>query len=65
MRQLLTVEEASYELGGISRSKTYELLRSGDLKSVQIGRRRLIPKDALIDYAQHLSDKGSADGASN
>lgn len=65
MKQLLTVEEASDELGGISRSKTYELIRSGDLRSVQIGRRRLIPKDAVIDFVQQLSNRGNTNAASN
>jgi excisionase family DNA binding protein len=64
MKQLLTVEEASDELGGISRSKTYELIRSGDLRSVQIGRRRLIPKDAVIDFVQQLTNRGNTDAAS-
>jgi excisionase family DNA binding protein len=31
---------------GIGRTTTYQLIRSGKLKSIQIGRRRLIPFDA-------------------
>jgi excisionase family DNA binding protein len=53
MAQLLTepprcvrVEEAA-RLLGVGRSTVYDLIRSGRLRSVKIGRRRLIPRDAL------------------
>lgn len=32
---------------GIGRTKIYEMILSGELESVTIGRRRLIPADAL------------------
>jgi len=34
--------------------KVYELMRSGQLQSVQIGACRRIPKAALIDYVDGL-----------
>ena len=35
---------------GIGRNTAYELVRSGQIRSVRIGRQLRIPKDALIDY---------------
>ena len=34
----------------IGRDKVYELLRSGQLRSVRVGRRYLIPADAAADF---------------
>ena len=52
-RVLLTVEEAAEQLG-VGRTTAYALVRSGELDSVQIGRLRRIPKDAINDYAARL-----------
>lgn len=54
MTTLLTVEQAAEQLGGVSRSTLYQLLRSGELASVKIGRRRLIPTEAIADYVHDL-----------
>lgn len=35
---------------GIGRNTAYELVRSGQIFSVKIGRQLRIPKQALIDY---------------
>ncbi|MFI9175976.1 helix-turn-helix domain-containing protein [Streptomyces lincolnensis] len=51
--QLLTVLEARQRLR-ISKWKLYDLIRSNKLKSVQIGRRRFIPVDALRQYVMGL-----------
>jgi excisionase family DNA binding protein len=45
-RLLLRPAEAG-EVLGISRSKTYELIASGVIPSIRIGRGRLVPADAL------------------
>ena len=50
---LLTPAEAA-ELLGLGRSTVYELLASGDLESVCIGRARRIPHDALLAYVGRL-----------
>jgi excisionase family DNA binding protein len=58
MRQplLLTAEQAATALA-ICRTKVYELLRNGELESVQIGASRRIPTAALEDYVQRLRDQ--------
>ena len=50
----LTVLEAGQVLR-VGRSVTYELVRSGQLRSVRIGRSIRIPRDALIEYLQLAS----------
>ncbi|SEG94689.1 DNA binding domain-containing protein, excisionase family [Thermomonospora echinospora] len=50
---MLTVPEAARALA-ISRSKLYELIKSGALRSVRIEGSRRIPRKALDDYIDHL-----------
>ncbi|KAA5836058.1 helix-turn-helix domain-containing protein [Saccharopolyspora hirsuta] len=52
-RTLLTVEEAAQYLG-IGRTKTYELVSSGEIESVRIGRLRRVPRAAIDSYAERL-----------
>lgn len=44
--RLLAIKQAIYELG-ISRTALYELIKDGKLKTVNIGRRRLVPVEAI------------------
>ena len=48
-RLLITVVEAARRLE-ISRSSFYELLATGEIASIHVGRLRRIPIDALIEY---------------
>ncbi|PSK90928.1 excisionase family DNA binding protein [Murinocardiopsis flavida] len=52
-RLLLTVPEAAHALS-ISRSKLYELLSSGTVRSLRIGGSRRIPMAALDEYVSGL-----------
>ena len=45
-RLCITVPEAA-ELLGISRNFAYELVKRGELPSIKLGKRKLIPKIAL------------------
>lgn len=51
--RLLTVDTA-FERLCVSRAKGYELLSSGALRSVKIGRRRLVPESAIADFIGRL-----------
>jgi excisionase family DNA binding protein len=58
-RLLLTVPEAAQALA-ISRSKLYELIASGALRSVRIDGSRRIPSDALTAYVNGLMEMEEA-----
>jgi excisionase family DNA binding protein len=49
---LYGVEEAA--AARLSRSVLYELIRSGQLRTVKQGRRRLVPVSALAEYVARL-----------
>jgi excisionase family DNA binding protein len=50
---LYRVDEAAEALR-LSRSVIYELIRSGRLRTVKEGRRRLVPVSALTEYVDSL-----------
>ncbi|GAA4855379.1 MULTISPECIES: helix-turn-helix domain-containing protein [Pseudonocardia] len=54
-RLLLTAQEAAQALG-VSRTKVYDLMRSGRLRSVKIGGSRRIPVDALAELVDELAE---------
>ena len=53
--QLLTVVEAA-QLLGVGRSKVYELMYKGELRSVKIGGSRRIRYSDLGEYVRYLDD---------
>jgi excisionase family DNA binding protein len=53
-KRLLTPTEAAQVLG-IGRSKTYQLLQSGQLQSVYIGSCRRIPLQAVHNFLAELT----------
>ena len=55
---LLNVRDAGAFLGGLSRSAVYNLMATGELAYVKIGRARRIPKRALIELAAANLRKG-------
>jgi excisionase family DNA binding protein len=62
---LLTVPEAAAALA-ISRSKLYELLAAGSIRSVRIDGSRRFPVEALEAYVAGLLDQeASADAAAS
>jgi excisionase family DNA binding protein len=62
---LLTVPEAAAALA-ISRSKLYELLAAGSIRSVRIDGSRRVPVEALEAYVAGLLDQeASADAAAS
>lgn len=45
---------------GIGRSKVFELIATGELRSVKIGRRRLVSETALCELIERLDAGGDA-----
>ena len=53
VKLLLKVEEVA-EMLNLGRSKLYSYILSGELRSVKVGRRRLITPDAVREFVEHL-----------
>lgn len=51
---LLTPEEAAERLS-VGRSRIFELIGSGRLRSVRIGNSRRIPTEALVEFVHGLT----------
>lgn len=51
---LVTVEEAA-RLLGVGRTTMFELIGNGNVKSVRLGRRRLIARKSLESFVDELS----------
>jgi excisionase family DNA binding protein len=56
--RLLAVKQAIFELG-LGRTAIYELIKEGKLKSVTIGRRRLVPAEAIEEFIAALANNGA------
>ncbi|HEX3611741.1 MAG TPA: excisionase family DNA-binding protein [Sporichthyaceae bacterium] len=56
---LLTVDDAAHALA-IGRTKIYELLDAGTLRSIKIGRARRIPIDAVHEFVRSIETAASA-----
>ncbi len=54
----LTIEEMSLTLG-IGRNSAYEAVKRGDIPSIRIGRRILVPTKALERKLSEAGDKGN------
>ncbi|MGW4774964.1 helix-turn-helix domain-containing protein [Nocardia sp. NPDC004278] len=59
MSKLLNESEVR-KLIPIGRSKYYELIGSGELRSVKIGRRRFVTEQAIADYIARLDHASAA-----
>jgi excisionase family DNA binding protein len=54
MKRLLDMKEVAATLS-VGRSTVFDLVGSGELPSVRIGRRRLVHEDALRDFIEALA----------
>ncbi len=52
--------DAGKALGGLGRTKVYELITTGELRTVKIGRRRFVPASAVEEYVARLEQQGAA-----
>ena len=55
-RVLLSVEEAAQRLN-VGRTTVYALIKAGDLVTVKVGRRRLVPAEAVDAYIAALTNQ--------
>jgi hypothetical protein len=53
-RRLLDVEEGRGYIGGIARESFYRLVRSGEIRTVHIGRRTFVEKAELDRFIDRL-----------
>jgi len=51
---LLAIKQVLYEMG-ISRTALYQLINEGKLRTVKIGRRRLVPREAIEEFIAGLA----------
>jgi excisionase family DNA binding protein len=54
-RLLLSLEQVSEVLGGLGRTSIYELIKTGELKVVRIGRRTFVSQNQLTEFV-HTSE---------
>jgi excisionase family DNA binding protein len=45
---------------GVGRSTVFELIGTGELRSVKVGRRRLVSEAALVEFIEHIDRGGDA-----
>ena len=55
--RLLSINEAAGALG-IGRSRLYEEVAAGRLRSLKVGRRRLVPASAIAGYIEAVTNGG-------
>lgn len=58
-RRLVSIPDARAELGGIGHTTLYELVKRGELKKVNIGRRGFITAESLVAYVNRLSERAT------
>lgn len=63
MSKLLYAVNEAAEATGIGRSKLYQLMADGQIESVKVGKRRLIPADALESFVAGLRQEVATDAA--
>jgi excisionase family DNA binding protein len=57
-QQLLTVPEVMMVLR-LGRCTVYDLIRSGRLESIKVGRSRRVPVDAVNAFVSHLREEAA------
>jgi hypothetical protein len=56
---LRSIPDARSELGGIGHTTLYELVKRGDLKKVNIGRRGFITAESIAAYVNRLTARAA------
>lgn len=58
-----TIPEATQYLRGVGRTKLYELIEAGEIETITVGRRRLVPHQALVDFVERTREAQHNDAA--
>ena len=58
--QLVPIPDTCGVLGGIGRTKVYELINGGELTKVRIGARAFITRESLEGFLTRLADGSSS-----
>jgi len=61
---LVTIPGTMRRLGGLSHAMVYQLINSGDLVKVSIGRRSLITAESIAAYVERLKEAAAVEAAS-
>lgn len=61
-RRLFTTDETAHRIN-VGQTKMFELIRTGEIESVKIGRARRIPAEAVEAYIQRLRAVSGGDAA--
>jgi predicted DNA-binding transcriptional regulator AlpA len=59
-RRLISIPDARWELGGIGHTTIYDLIKRGELRKVNIGRRGFITSESLAAYVDRLTEAAAA-----
>jgi hypothetical protein len=59
---LVPIPEARRLIGGLGNTKTYELVNSGELVKVNIGRRGFITRKSIEAYVDRLTERAQPIG---
>ena len=62
VERLLRVEEVAREALQISRTRVYELIATGALRSIVIGRSRRVPESAIREFIARLEAEQALPG---
>jgi predicted DNA-binding transcriptional regulator AlpA len=57
---LVSIPEVKERVGGLSRSRIYQLIRDGELQRVKIGARAFVTEESLSSFFDRLTDGGAA-----
>lgn len=62
MEKLLLRPEEAAEALGLGRTKLYSLIAAGEIESLTIGKRRLIPREAVSDFVERARSAATDGG---
>jgi excisionase family DNA binding protein len=58
--RLRDIPSTQEQLGNVGRTTVFELIRKGELRSVKVGKRRLVPQSQIDAYIAGLLDQPAA-----